>query len=72
MLKKLISLLPISRRKHNEVIHNLALVLDGLIEAEANHCQIEMSLIQKLQQGEGQKTTAKKSKSPLPNDPAFM
>lgn len=62
MLKKLIELLPISRRKYTEGLIEVAKVLDGLVEAEANHCQIEMNIIQQLQaQNKKGKTATKKS-----------
>ena len=71
MLKRLINLLPMSRRELKDVIGNLTIVIEGLVEAEANHCQIEMNIIQKMQQGETRKTPAKGT-TKAPNDPAFM
>lgn len=49
MLNKLIELLPISRRKQAELLVEITKVLNGLVEAEANHCQIETNIIQQIQ-----------------------
>jgi len=67
VLKRLIELLPVSRRKYIESFEQVAKVIEGLVEAEANHCQIEMSIIQQLQAKKTEKPTNKKSN----NDPAF-
>lgn len=70
MLKKLIELLPVSRRKLRKAVEATTIVLDGLIESDANHCQIEMSIIQQLHKN----TTAKSSpaaKEKSNHDPAF-
>lgn len=61
MLKKLIDFLPVSRRKYAEGLAAMTKVIDGLIEAEANHCQIEMRLIQQFQTKKMKKSAAKKS-----------
>jgi len=73
MLKKLIELLPVSRRKYLEVILNITTVLDGLVEAEANHCQIETNIIQQLQMRPPASPSAEKKTSKTKNgsDPAF-
>lgn len=70
MLRKLIELLPVSRRTYTKaleeitktfkettkVLDSIATVLEGFDEAEANHCQIEMSIIQQMQKGKLQKS----------------
>jgi len=69
-MKKLIELLPVSRKKYLETLLNTNIVLEGLTEADAHHSQIETNLIQQLQiltQKIPQKT-AKKNGS----DPAFQ
>ncbi len=71
MLKKLISLLPVSRRKYLETLDNLTIVLDGIIESDSNHNQIEMSLINSLQQV-GNKKSPGKSRAINKDDVAFM
>ena len=68
MLRKLIELLPVSRRKYAEALEAITKVIDGLVEADANHCQLEMSIMQQLQKNEMAKPTTKKSN----HDPAFM
>ena len=70
MLKRLIELLPVSRRKYTEGLEQVAKVIEGLIEAEANHCQIEMSIIQQLQKDKIAKPPSTNKKSN--HDPAFM
>jgi len=67
MLKKLLEFLPVSRQKYTKGLQEVSKVIEGLIEAEANHCQIEVSIIQQLQKNKVQKTTKKTN-----NDPAFM
>ena len=71
MLRKLIELLPISRRTYFKTLENIMIVLDGLIEAESNHCQIEMSVIQQLQKDKMAKPTTTKSTT-NGKDPAFQ
>jgi len=73
MLKKLIELLPISRRKHTEYYAEVIKVLQGLAEAEANHSQIETNIIKQLQMPppQGDKTRQPKSKK-NGEDPAFQ
>ncbi len=63
MLKRLISLLPVSRRKFDALV----IVLDGIVESEANHCQIEMNIIQQMQM----KKTGSKKTDKAPHDVAF-
>lgn len=70
MLRKLIELLPVSRRKYTEGLEQVAKVIEGLVEAEANHCQIEMSIIQQLQKDKIAKPPFTNKKSN--HDPAFM
>ena len=74
MLKKLSEFLPLSRRKHTESLKAIATVLEGLVEAEANHCQIETNLIMQLQaQLNPQKDAAKKPETKKNgSDPAFQ
>jgi hypothetical protein len=60
MLKKLINLLPVSRRKYEGDFAALAVVIEGLVEADANHSQIEMQLMQQAQVKGMLKATAKK------------
>jgi len=71
MLKKLIEFLPVSRRKYEKALKeitktfeettktldSITTVLQGFDEAEANHCQIEMTIIQQLQKDKMQKST---------------
>ena len=71
MLKKLIELLPVSRRKYEEAIEAMTTVIDGLVEAEANHCQIETSIIQLLQKDKMVKPEDRKS-TKNGKDPAFQ
>ena len=70
MLRKLIELLPISRRTHAKNIKNTLEVLAGLIEAEANHCQVEMSIIQQLQMNKIKKAGTKTTKNDV-NDVSY-
>ncbi|GAG79733.1 unnamed protein product [marine sediment metagenome] len=71
MLKRLIELLPVNRRKYAEGLIEVGKVIEGLIEAEANHCQIETNLVMQvqalLQKNMEKKPTTKKDAS----DPAF-
>jgi len=71
MLKKLIDLLPISRRRYIKDLEKVMIVIDGLTEAEANHCQIEMSLIQQSQVNKI-KRPANKKNTTNGRDPAFQ
>ena len=68
ILKRLTEYLPVSRRTHNEAIKNIALIVDGLLEADANHSQIEASLIRMTANGKVKKQMKEKNN----NDPAFM
>lgn len=75
MLKKLIEFLPVSRRTYTKALEqitktfkettktldNITTVLEGFDEAEANHCQIEMSIIQQLQKNKTKKPATKRS-----------
>ena len=69
MLRKLIKLLPVSRGRYLKTLKDLNTVIDGLLEADANHCQIETNIIQQLQArlpsqsstNSDQKATPKKS-----------
>lgn len=70
MLKKLISYLPVSRKKYAEGLNNIAKVIDGLIEADANHSQIELSIIKQLQINKEVKSEPKSTKNG--KDPAFQ
>lgn len=78
MIKKLIELLPVSRRKYTKTIEDIMLVLNGLVEAEANHSQIETNLVQQLQavlpqfprKGKAEAQESKKTKNG--SDPAFQ
>jgi len=71
-LKNLFEFLPVSRRAYTKTIVAFTRVIGGLIEAEANHCQIETSIIQQLhhdnQQQGGAQPTVKKMDV---DDPAF-
>ena len=60
-----------SRRKLFKTLDALDIVLSGLMEAEANHCQIEMSIIHRMQQEKQSKQGVKETKR-NPDDPAFM
>jgi len=60
MLRKLIELLPVSRREYTKLLKEVVKVIDGLVEAEANHCQIEMSIIRELQKKKTMKSKPKK------------
>ena len=71
MLKKLISLLPVSRRKYIKDLEKVMIVINGLMEAEANHCQIEMSLMQQSQVNRMKKEANKKSTT-NGTDPSFQ
>jgi len=51
-LKKLRRLLPISRHQYEKDFAAINLVIDGLIEADANHSQIEMNLIKEIHKSE--------------------
>lgn len=78
MIKKLIELLPVSRRKYTRAIEDIMLVLDGLVEAEANHAQIETNLVQQLQAivlqlpQKGKAKTQKSEGTKNGSDPAFQ
>ncbi|GAG98742.1 unnamed protein product [marine sediment metagenome] len=67
-LKKLIEFLPVSRRKYAETIEAMTIVVDGLMEADLYHSQIETRLIQDMQKIIAQKPATKKKGS----DPAFQ
>lgn len=63
MLKRLIKYLPVSRQKYREAVEQytetikqLNIVIEGFTEAEANHCQIEMGILQRLQKDTGKPT----------------
>lgn len=73
VLKKLIEFLPLSRRKHAESLKAIATVIEGLVEAEANHCQIETNLIMQFQaKSQPQKDTVQKPETKKNgSDPAF-
>lgn len=85
MLRKLIELLPVSRRTYNKALEKITesfkettktlaamtIVLEGFEEADANHCQIEMSIMQQLQKSELRKSTPA-STTKNGSDPAFM
>lgn len=74
VIKKLTDLLPVSRRKYKEALQNITTVMNGLIESDANHCQIEVGLVQEMQKNRA--TNAKKpvsaKKGANGNDVAFM
>jgi len=67
-LRALIDFLPISRRKYAQTLENITIILNGLIESDANHCQIESSLIKEI----SKKRAKKPGKTKNNNDPAFM
>jgi len=71
MLRKLIELLPVSRREYTKALAEIGKIIGGLVEAEANHCQIEMSIIQQLQKDRMVKPSTKKSTT-NGKDPAFQ
>ena len=56
LLKKLIEYLPISRRKYAETLEHILTILEGLVESDENHCQIEVGLIQAIQSNKMKKT----------------
>lgn len=60
MLRKLINLLPVSRGQYTKTLMELTTIIQGLIEAESNHCQIETNIIQQLQKMSTEKPQAKK------------
>jgi len=69
MLRKLIEYLPISRRKHAKSVEEINKVIAGLVESDANHCQIELSIIQQLEK----KPLTQPSKSTKNDiDPSFQ
>ncbi len=77
ILKKLRECLPVSRRKYEKTIQEMYIILNGLSESDANHCQIEVSLIQALQKGKNGKNGKKKATNgngdkKIRDDPAFM
>lgn len=72
VLKKLIEFLPVSRRKYMELLNQICITLNGLVEAEANHCQIETNIIQQLQKQSQQNMVQKPSTKKNGSDPAFQ
>ncbi len=67
-IRNLLEFLPISRRKYTQALGNMIIVVNGLIEADANHCQIETSLIQEITKSRSKKPAKEKNH----NDVAFV
>jgi len=49
ILKKITDLLPVSRKRYFKAISAVNETLTGFMEAEANHSQIQASILQQLQ-----------------------
>jgi len=62
ILKKLRDFLPVSRRVYAKSIEETIIVLNGLIAADANHCQMEIGIIQEIQRIKAKNGNKKKPK----------
>lgn len=67
-IRNLLEFLPVSRRKYTQALESITIIMEGLIESDANHCQIETSLIREIAKNK----LSKPGKEKNHNDVAFV
>lgn len=67
LIEKLKAYLPVTKKVYEKDIKNLIIALQGLSQSEAQHSQMEMNLIQKLNSLQQTKSTPDKKSAPKTN-----